>query len=198
MKEKKDLSKKFWYTTLGVAVILLILIVAGFAYFMDSKRPVIEENENGGNIVLNYTNDITGLKLKGIVPMADSVGKKLSEEGEYFDFSVDVSLDNATYIDYEISIVKDETFSTIPDDDIRIYLEQEDSGSYVEVLEPTKFTPLKKKSKIGTPVGSMVLFQTKKTKSLTDRYRLRIWVSDKSLITKGDYGVEVFVNASTK
>ena len=198
MKEKRELSKKFWYTTLGVSVVLLILIVAGFAYFIGSKRPVIEENENGGNIVLNYTNDITGLKLKDIIPVADDVGKKSSEEGEYFDFSVDVSLDNATYIDYEISIVKDEKFSTIPDDDIRIYLEQEDSGSYIEVLEPTKFTPLKKKSKIGTPAGSMVLFQTKKTKSLTDRYRLRMWVSDKSLITKGNYGVEVFVNANTK
>lgn len=198
MKEKRELSKKFWWVVLSVSVALVLLIVAGFAFFMNCKRPVIEESENGGSIVLKSTNDLAGFKIENAVPTTDEVGMKADQEGKYFDFFIDVSLDNATYIDYEISIAKDEKFSTIPDDDIRIYLEQEDSGAYTTVLEPCKFTPLKNKSKIGTPVGSMVLFKTKKTKSLTDRYRLRMWLSDKSLVLNGNFGVEVFVNARTK
>lgn len=198
MKEKRELSKKFWCIILSVSIAFILLIVAGFACFTNSKKPVIEEFENGGNIVLNYTDAVAGLKIKDAVPIKDEEGKKSLEKDHYFDFSIDVSLDNATYIEYELSIVKDEKYSTIPDEDIRFYLEQEDSGSYMEVLKPTKFTPLKEKSKVGTPAGSMLLFKTKKIKSLTDRYRLRMWVSDKSKISKGNYAVEVFVNANTK
>ena len=107
-------------------------------------------------------------------------------------------LDYATYIDYEISVQKDEEFSTISDDDIRIYLEKENSGVYEMVFGPESFTPLRKATKIGTPVDSMVLYENKATKDSTDRYRLRIWVSDKSVTAKGNYGLNVFVNADTK
>ena len=198
MEEKKGLSKSFWFVTLGVSCVLIIFIVIGFAFFTKSKRPVVEKTENAGNVVLNFSGDFSGLKIKKAIPLADAVGMKSLKEGEYFDFSVDVALDNATYIDYEISVLRDANFSTISNDDIKIYLEQEKSGAYVMVFGPDKYTPLKGATEIGTPEGSMVLFKTRKTKSLTDRYRLRIWVSDKSLISGGSYGVEVFVNAKTQ
>ena len=197
MKEKKELSKRFWFTDLSICFLLVILIAVGFALFSKSKNPVIEELENAGDVILNYADDITGVKITNATPTSDAVGIKNMTKGQYFDFSVDVTLDNAPYIEYEISVVKDENYSTIPDDDIRIYLEQEQSGAYVEVFAPSKFTPLKKKTSIGTPVGSMVLYQTKRTKKTVDRYRLRVWVADKSLMEKGNYGLEVFVNAHT-
>ncbi len=192
MKEKRELSKKFWWSVLVICTIFIILICVGFAVFANSKRPVIENEENGGNIVLNYAGEDTVLKLDKVVPTADSVGMKDNES--YFDFSVDVSLDNATFVDYEISVMKNKKNSTIDDDDIRIYLEYEDSGSYVSVFEPQKFTPVKKTTKRGSPSGSMVLYHIKRTKSLTDRYRLRMWLSDKSVVTTGTYELEIYVN----
>ena len=194
MKDKKEFSKKFWYLVFGTCIVLVLCISVGFAFFSKTKKPVIIERENGGKVVLNYAGDFSGLQLKKIVPTLDSVGSKGED---YFDFSVDVSLDNATYIDYEIAIVKVGK-TAIPDDDIRILLEQEDSGSYITVFGPEKFTPLKADSKIGSPKGSMALYHVKKTRSLSDRYRLRVWLSDKSTLLEGDYSLEVFVYGNTK
>ena len=196
MKKKKDLSKKFWFVIITISSILIVLIAIGFAVFKMTKRTVIEKNETGGKVLLNYTNNITGLKIVDMVPVSDTIGKKNSKAGEYYDFSVDVTLDNATYIEYELAVTKDKKFSTVSDEDIRIYLEQEKSGTYTEVLEPSAFIPLKEVTDIGTQKGDMVLYRTKRTKNGTDRYRLRMWVSDKSLIEKGNYNLEVTVKAS--
>ena len=93
---------------------------------------------------------------------------KKAEEGDYFDFSVDSSLDNAASLEYELSLIKIKKNSTIPDDEVRIYLEQENSGTYTGVFEPKAFEALKKDNEYGTKAGEMVLFHVKKTKASTD------------------------------
>ena len=200
MKNKKgnELSKEFWYIFIAICVFLIIFVAVGFGIFSNKKDEVIEKNENGGNITLNYTNNITGLSIKDVSPITDTIGMKKSEDGDYFDFSINVDLDNATSIEYEISAIKDEKNSTISDDDIRIYLEREESGTYTKVFGPDKFSPLKKDSSIGSQTGSMILASVIKKKSTVDNYRLRMWLSDKSLIATGNYSVEIVVNGKAK
>ena len=191
-------TKKFWYIFIGVCSVLVILVSVGFVVFSNRTPEVIENEEHGANIVLNYTNNISGLKLTNITPKTDLVGIENSEEGEYFDFSVDVKLDNARRVDYEVSIIKDGKNSTIDDSDIRIYLEKEKSGTYTKVFGPSKFVPLKKESELGSKKGSMVLTTTKKTNSTSDKYRLRMWLSDTSVVATGNYSIEVEVNGKSK
>ena len=57
--------------------------------------------------------------------------------------------------------------------------------------------PLKKKTELGSKPGSMVLTKTKKTNSSVDNYRLRVWLSDTSLVS-GDYSIKIEVNAISK
>jgi len=197
MENKKDLSKKFWLTLIIIFLVLIVLVAVGFGIFATREDEVIIQKENGGNIVLNYSSNVSGLKLTNAIPTTNSVGIKKSEDGEYFDFSVDVMLDNAASIDYELSLVKDSKNSTIPDEDIRIYLEQEKSGTYTSVLEPQKFLPIGKDNEFGTKAGSMILTHVKKTKTATDHYRLRIWLCDTSIIANGTYSVEVVINGKT-
>ena len=196
MKNKKELSQKFWFILLIITLIMIIIVAVGFGVFAGRDEEVIEENENGGDIILNYSSNYAGIVLRNANPTLEAVGKKSLDEGEYFDFSIDTALDNAAEIQYEISILKDEKNSTISDKDIRIYLEQEQSGSYVEVFGPDKYIPIKEKTEYGTPVGSMVLFHSEKTKNTTDRYRLRVWLSNEANVS-GNYSVEVFVNGKT-
>lgn len=196
MKKKNELTSKFWIILLIICSIFVILIALGFAKYSNTKKSVIENKEHGGEVIINYIDNITGIKLKDLVPTADSVASKNSKEGQYYDFSLDVTLDNATSINYEISVLKDEEFSTISDEDIKIYLEKENSGIYEVVAGPMSYTPLKVSTKIGTPVGSMVLYSNKASRTTTERYRLRIWLSDKSVTQKGNYGLDVYVNAS--
>ena len=198
MEENKEKVPKFLVFILCMCIVFIIIIAISFAVFINRQEKVIEKSENGANVVLNYSTDINGLKITKATPTTDQVGIKNLEDGEYFDFSVETKLDNAPSLDYEISIVKDKVDSNISDSDIRIYLEKEKSGTFTKVFGPNKYTPLKKKNKYGTEAGSMVLVDTKKTNSSVDNYRLRIWLSDTSVTTEGNYSVKVVVKALAK
>lgn len=195
---KEKSSNSFFIVMLIVCTILITLIVIGFVVFNNRTEKVIEEEENGASIVLNYTSNVSGLQIKNATPQADGEGIKTMKEGEIFDFSVDVLLDNAASVEYEISAIKDLTNSTISNDDIRIYLEKEKSGTYTKVFGPDKFTPLKKKSDLGSQKGSMVLLDVKKTNSNSDNYRLRMWLSEKAQVSNGTYAVDIEVNGIAK
>ncbi len=198
MEKKRELSKNFWIIWIAIILFLIIAVAVGFALFANRKNEVIIQEENGGNVVLNYSSNFPGIKIINAVPTTDAVGMKNSDEGEYFDFSVESSLDNARSVEYEISLVKDKKFSTIPDEDIHIYLEKENSGTYAALFEPTVFTPLKKDNKYGSKAGYMVLTKEKKSKSSVDLYRLRIWLRDQSTVVNGNYSVEVVVSGISK
>ena len=200
MKNKKngDLSRNFWYALIGISLILFILIGISFFMFSNREEEVIDKKIKGGNILLKYTNDITGLSITKVTPVTDAVGMKNDKEGQLFDFSLDITLDEAGTIDYEIAAVKNETTSTIADDDIRIYLEKEQSGTYNKVFGPSAYKPLKKDSKLGSPDGSMVLVSASTSKDLKENYRLRMWLSNNGLTKEGNYSVEVIVNGKAR
>lgn len=197
MEKNKEEIPKFLIFELSMCIVFVIIMAIGIAVFANREEKVITKKENGANIVLNYSSNTNGLSIKNATPTADSVGMQGTEDGEFFDFSVDVALDNAPSLEYEIVAIKDKKNSTISDDDIKIYLEKEKSGTYTKVFGPAKYTPLKKKNKFGSTPGSMVLLKTKKTNTSTDNYRLRMWLSDKS-VTTGSYSIEIVVNAIAK
>ncbi len=199
-KKGLELSKTFWIVLIGICLLFIILIAIGFIAFSHRKEEVIENEENGGKITLNYTNNITGLSLKDIIPTTDSVAIKELKDGKYFDFFIDIDLKKASSIEYEISAIKDDDpkNSSISDDDIRIYLEKEKSGTYTKVFGPSKYIPIKKTTELGSPAGSMVLVHSKAIQSSKDNYRLRMWLSDKSVMEKGNYSVDIVVNGHAK
>ncbi len=198
MENKENQSHVFWYVWIGICTILIILVAVGFTLFVNRKPEVIENEENGGKVVLNYASNISGLRLVETAPVSDSVAIKNMTEGQYFDFSVDVTLDNAASIEYEIAAIKDPKNTNISDEDIRIYLEKEDSGSYISLLEPSKFIPLAKESEFGSEKGSMSLATVTRKKKTTDHYRLRIWLSDTSALPAGNFSIDVVVNGIAK
>lgn len=193
-KSGNELSGIFWIILIIICLVLAVFVGFLFVEFGKQKDIVIDKEENGGNIILNYTNNITGLYITKAIPTNDAIGVKLSDEGQYFDFAIDTKLDNATSIDYEISIIKDAKKSTISDNDIRIYLEKENSGTYSKVFGPSAFKGIKEESELGSQAGSMILNKVTTKKSVVDNYRLRMWLSDSSSLQSGDYAVEVVVN----
>lgn len=196
MKNKKgnELSGVFWIIIIIICLVLSILVGFLFVKFGNEKNIVIDKEESGGNIILNYTNNITGLYISKAIPTSDVIGSTANEEGKYFDFAIDTKLDNATSIEYEIAVLKDSKKCTIPDDDIRIYLEREVSGTYTKVFGPEPFKPIKEDTKLGSQSGSMILSRVTTKKSFVDNYRLRLWLAEASTVQTGDYAVEVVVN----
>lgn len=201
MKEKnifKGLSNNFWIVVIVVCILLMLFLGYGYSCFSNRDADIVEKVIEGGYVTLKYTDKTSGLAVIKAKPTTDSVGSKESGDGKCFDFSVEVDLKDAKKIEYEISVKKDSSKSNILDDDIRIYLEKEDSGSYSEYFGPKKYSPIDKKTKLGTEEGSMVISNMTKIKSGIDNYRLRVWLSDTSLIKDGDYAVEVNVVAKAK
>ena len=194
-KNNTEGNSKFWFLIIGICIVLLIFVLIGFVSFINRKHKIIEQTVDGGEVVLNYYSKFAGVELVNLIPVADSVAMIDDEKVEAFDFSVDVLLDEAQSIDYEISVLKDPSKSSISNEDIKIYLEKEISGSYEQVFEPSSYEALKEKNDIGSKAGSMVLTRVNKMKKSTDNYRLKIWLSDKSAKSVGSYKVYLQVNA---
>lgn len=197
-KDENKISKRFLYIIVGITIFFICIITSFIIVFLNRDDKVIEKVENGGQITLNYTNNVTGLSLKNIVPTIDSIAMKDLTENNYFDFFIDIDLKNADVIEYEISVINNKDNSTIPSDDIKIYLEKEKSGTYSKVFGPSKYTPIKEKTELGSEKGSMILLKSKATKSTKDNYRLRMWLSDQSTLSSGDYSLDVVVNGIAK
>ena len=197
-KSENGLSKRFWLIIICISLFMIVFITAGIIIFTNREPEVIEQEEEGGYVTLNYSSETNALTISNAKPTTDTVGMKNLTDGDYFDFSVETDLKDADKVEYEISLIKDEEFSTISDKDIRIYLEKEDSGTYSKMFGPDEFIPSKNYSGVGSELGSMVIADVKKIKSGTDNYRLRIWMSDKALISTGNFSVEIDIHAIAK
>ena len=142
---------------------------------------------------MNYTESINGISIVNAMPTSDVVGKALKGTGEYFDFTINSTIVGNASLQYEIAAVKDSN-STIPNSDIKLYLEQQVSGSYEEVMAPTVFTPINTISEVGSPAGSMILRTVTKDKTSSDNYRLRMWIKEDAQVGQAQsYTVKVNV-----
>lgn len=196
--ETKNSRKAFVILMLSVSALLIGFIVIGYIIFNIKGNDVVEEEENGADIILNYSSNDSGISIRNASKVKDEDGILTLKEGEYFDFSVEVLLDNASYVEYEISAIKNVVDSTTPNNDIKIYLEKEKEGTYTKVFGPDAFKPIKKETDLGSKKGTMPLIKVKKTNSNTDNYRLRMWLSDKSELENGTYSIDVEVNGVAK
>ena len=179
-----------------VSICFISFSVFGFIKYSEIKNNVVEKNLDGGKVSLNYLSDFSFLNKSNQSPLIDSLGIISSDVDGYFDFDVDTEFDNANNISYELSLSK--VSGTIPDGDIKVYLEKEDSGTYSAVFEPKLFKKINKDSDLGSKKGSMILVKSSLKKSTVDHYRLRTWVSDKSMLSTGNYVLEINLVAKAK
>ena len=188
-QENKSNSSKFIFISVILVTILVILVLClSFTAFKkatseDGTNSNNDSNGNGGinsRISMTYTENMNGISIQDALPTSDEVGKKLNGKGEYFDFTIKSNIVNSS-ITYEIAAIKDKS-STISDDSIKLYLEKQNSGTYEQVMEPTIFKSITKRSKIGSPKGSMVLYKLNRKKSGTDNYRLRMWIKEDAVV----------------
>ena len=197
-KTNNKLNKTFWILTLVICLLCIAGISVGFyLYKLETDKEIIKE-KLGGDVYLKFVGNTNGLTLLNASPMTDQLGALQEGENKFFDFSVEVKLDEAEYVEYEISIEKDTAFSNIPDNEVKFYLEEENSGSFSKVFGPCEFKPLEEDSELGTEAGNMVLYTVKKNTSGSTNYRLRMWMSDKSTMLVGNYSVEVSINGKAK
>lgn len=183
VKEKETLSKGVVIGIVLVSVLVVVFISVGSIGFLSAQKNVEEQVVHEGSVVMTYTDDLNRFALTSATPTIDDIGMRLDGADQYFDFTVDTSMKDSDIVYYEIAVVKEESSSTILDKNIRIYLEKQESGSYVQLTEPSEYVGVSKKTDIGTPEGAMVLAKVKKTESGSDNYRLRMWLDSTAEVT---------------
>lgn len=200
MKEEKG-NKNFTYLIIGLCVLFLIILIVCCVVFFNRKEEVVNKNKKGGEVTLSYTDDLNVFSITNAVPTTDAVAMVSNGADTYFDFSVNTEIYEANKIDYEIYVEKYGNTPTISDNDIKIYLEKQNSGTFESVFEPSAFEPLKAKSELGTPRGAMVIYKDSANNDLTENYRLRMWLSDTAIVNPGtipSYTIKVSVIGKSK
>lgn len=199
MESKKGVSKGVVISIIFIILFVLAVIAAAF-YIQNNKPQVIEqETFEGGSVTLTYADEENLFIMENGVPTADLVGMAYDSADKYFDFTIKTVVDEADYIEYEIVLVKDEDISTALDDNVKIYLEKEDRGTYIKVDDPLVFVSNVKDKKLGNNV--MAIYKVKKNSSGNDNYRLRMWISEDADITSEqiqNYGVKVKIKGEAK
>ena len=179
------MNKRALYYSITISLIIGIVLILLVSVYFTSDKKIIYQKLEGGTVTLSYMDEFNGITISNASTTSDTIGMKLDGADQYFDFSIISKINEASKIDYEISVVKDTNKSTTIDDYIRVYLEKLVDGSYSSVFGPITYEPLAKDSSLGSKAGSMVLYKERKTKSGTDNYRLRVWLADNANIKKG-------------
>ena len=181
-----------------VLFLSLIFIFAGISYAIFSYFGTGMTNNviQTGRIVFSYSDangGSNGIKIENAIPISDDMGKMLSGEGEYFDFTVSASTTKSN-LAYEIVVNKDIN-STLPDDWVKIYLttfegNQEMSTSitapttgivtYDQLVDTTNNLLTGKTIYHGSVQAGEVSYGRK--------FRLRMWVKDPNQ-TNFDYSM---------
>lgn len=185
-KEKDNSSRVILLSLLAITILVISVISVSFATFLRVQEGMKSNTISTGNISMNYTEDTNGISITDALPTSDAIGKTLKGKGEYFDFTINSTIVGDVSVSYEIAAIKDEK-SSIPDNAVKLYLEQQKSGSYEQVMAPTFFTPIDKQTNVGAPKGSMVLMNVTKKESAVDNYRLRMWLDENAVVEAGKY-----------
>lgn len=195
MENKKGISKKVWLLIISVIFGVCVVIGASSYIFYNQPKDVEVDELSGGEVLLTYTDDENLFSITNAVKMSDANGIAQSAADKYFDFTVSTDINNANNIEYSIILEKDETISTSLDEHVKIYLEKQNSGSYVQVFGPEVFSS---NIKDGVYAGeAMTILNVNKKNSTKDNYRLRMWISDEANFTPEEiqnFGVKIIVD----
>lgn len=180
------LSKQLLLSILGLAILIVAIVGISYAVLVEPNSSLISNDI----VYIDYDTDTDGISLIGTLPMKDSEGIGMSS---YLDFKVISNVSSNNALNYEILLerVKDDDYTLLGNNEVRIYLEKFVNGRYVPVDNyPSYFTSTLANNIINTDnsSNSMILYSgvfrntTEDTKQFCDNYRLKIWTDEETVI----------------
>ena len=176
--------KKRENTIIIVVLVVMVLAIIGVSYaaFNYSREGTTISSITTGVIKMTYTEDDNIISMSGALPTTDATGKVRLTEGEYFDFTVSSEITGNVNINYEIS-AKDVTSSDakkIDGSNIKLYLTRlTDDGTEEELMKPEVYNEEETANDYtGRPANEMSLYQGSMNSSESNRYRLRMYVTE--------------------
>ena len=179
MKEK---NKRKEIIIIGVLILLMIGLIVGVSYaaFRYGGIGSTENSITSGAITMSYEETDNTISLTGALPTRDATGKVRLNPGEYFDFTVSSTITGNTNINYEIS-AKDVTTAErkIDGSNIKLYLTKLTETGEEELMVPETYNEeTSENAYTGRPSGEMSLYTSSMNSSESNRYRLRMYVTE--------------------
>jgi hypothetical protein len=201
-------SKKIVLSVLGIAILIVAVVGISYAVFATTLTGTKENTLTTGTISMTYTEDTNGISITNAMPTSDTDGKALTGTNNVFDFTVSSTITGVTTINYEVVAEKVTVATPIADDQVRLYLEKDVSGTYTATpitSTPQPFTATTVASSLGSPAGVMLLYSgtftnsTATSNTYSDKFRLRMWLASTATIdgTSKSFQVKVDVYAKT-
>lgn len=164
---------------LSVICLFAGISVSIFTFFGKGNTNNVIET---GKIIFSYSDADekgNGINMQNSFPMRDSDGILLSNENEYFDFSV-LAYTTKKDLNYEIVVVKDEN-SNFDDKDIKIYLTEFDGNTEKAVpIEEEKILTYDELTPTTNILlnGKTVYYGTVQAGEVSygKKFRLRMWI----------------------
>ena len=183
-------------TLVIILVTIMLLVVIGISYAAFSYTGTGQKLNTitTGAISMEYVESTNVISMNNALPTTDSTGKKLSNSGEYFDFTVKSSIAGNTDINYEIA-AKEENGNTFSGQNVKLYLTKVNSDGTEEEAMPPKTYSEDSTGNVytGRPSDMMSLFvgNLNQQGETEIKYRLRMWV-DESYNPQNDNGGLVY------
>ena len=203
----KSESKQIILSILGIAILIIAFVGISYAAF----HTVLSSEENAistGTISLQLSDNSDSVSIVNAMPISDEAGKKMVGYGNVYDFSVQTTLSKKTTLNYEISLEKLNSDQPILDNqNVRFYLQKQDGDDFVDTpitTVPQPFNPLTENSFLGTKKGDMVIYSgtfsntTNIDQELSQKFRLRMWVCQDTIIDSVSRGFQVKLNVTAK
>ncbi len=184
-------NKKQLILSIGLVLVLVIMII-GISYaafqFIGSGSKV--NSITTGVITMKYTESTNVINMTGALPTTDDTGKVRLTDGEYFDFTLEGTIQGTENINWEIA-AEDVTTGTKKIDGkyIKLYLTSlDENNNETEVMAPAVYSAdTAENTYTGRPANMMSLAKGSTSTSFSTKYRLRMYV-DESYNPQGDGG----------
>ena len=175
-----NLKKKENIVIIVMLVIMLIAIIGvSYAAFSFSQAGNTPNKITTGSITMTYEESDNTITLGNALPTTDATGTTRLKDGEYFDFTVSSEITGEVNINYEIS-AKEVGEGTIDGSNIKLYLTRlKDDGTEEQLMSPETYNEESTSNKFtGRPAGEMSLYTSSMNSSESNKYRLRMYVTE--------------------
>ena len=176
----RNKNKSFFFIIL-ILILLIAIIGISYAAFSYTGTGQKLNTITTGAISMEYVESTNVISMNNALPTTDATGKRLSNSGEYFDFTVKSSIAGNTDINYEIA-AKEENGNTFNGKNVKFYLTKVNSDGSEEEAMPPKTYSEDPTSNVytGRPSDMMSLFvgNLNQQGDTEIKYRLRMWVDE--------------------
>ncbi len=195
-KERENDNKKIILPIILVLVLIISISALTYAIFRYSKEGRISNTVTTGTVTFSYTEMTNGISLENALPISDEVGKNLdsgTKNNGYFDFNVSCTMAGFSNVFYEVYATKLAVEDELDEKYVKVYLTDGTTDNPITGYDQVVPTYDKLKTSVKNS-NAKQLYYGNFTSSGTQKFRLRMWISDEYMLVSNSEHFKIKVN----